>query len=70
MKKSMSFRDFEDALSAFDAFFGWRLHNIPAIEKMEVNNFFCINIHCDNGKFYQFNPDTGEITEHDKNWRR
>lgn len=69
MNKAMSFRDFEGALAAFDAFFGWTF-NVPAIEKMEVNNFFQINIHCDNGKFYQFTPDTGEITENDENWRR
>lgn len=68
MKKSMSFRDFESALAAFDNFFGWTF-NIPAIEKIEVNNLFQINIYCDNDKFYQFAPDTGEITEKDKNWR-
>ena len=43
MNKAMSFRDFEGALAAFDAFFGWTF-NIPAIEKMEVNNFFQITL--------------------------
>lgn len=69
MKKSMSFRDYQDALEAFDAHFGWRINAVPTIEKMEVNNFFKINIHCDNDKFYQYDPDSGEITEHNKDWR-
>lgn len=72
MSKSMSRRDFEDALAAFDRFFGWTF-NVPAIERMEVNNLYQINIYCDNGMFYQFNPDTGDvicdITEHSKDWR-
>lgn len=69
MNKSMPRRDFEDALAAFDALFSWTFRS-PAIERMEVNNLYQINIYCDNGMFYQFDPDTGNITEHNKNWRR
>lgn len=35
MNKAMSFRDFEGALAAFDAFFGWTF-KVPAIEKWKL----------------------------------
>lgn len=70
MNRAMSFRDFEGALVAFDAFFD-RTFSVPNIIKMQVDNFFNINIYCDNNKWYKFNVDTGEIKEHNINeWRQ
>ena len=56
------------AIAAFEHFFDNELR-IPDIGKIQVDNFFRVNIYADNDKWYKYDPMNESITEHSKEWR-
>jgi len=66
--KSSTVSTINAAIETFVHFFD-NERSLPAIEKIETDNYFGINIYADNGKWYKYDPMTETITEHSNNWR-
>jgi len=66
--KNVTVSTLREAIDAFENVFD-NEQRVPDIWKIQVDNFFRVNIYADNDRWYKYDPMTRVITQHSNNWR-